>query len=132
MKITRRIISLAIILALSLSIAVSANATWSTGFENADLAIKLGIIEPEDFDPYDTVSVGQFTDMLSKAYNGSSADITVSGADKPASIGFIATAFEQATGVRIGDAPFWRYLSSGEYIAMIEAINLIIQTPVMG
>ena len=124
---TNKFFALALTLILALSLSVSVSASWSTGFANLDRAIELGIADC-DFDPYGTVTKGEFTDMLSKAFGDSAASVDTIGYDEPANIGFIALAYEQATGESIADAPFWRYLSSGDYIANIEAINLIIQS----
>lgn len=125
---TNKFFALALTLILILSLSVSVSASWSTGFANLDRAIELGIADC-DFDPYGTVTKGEFTDMLSKAFGDSATSVdTIVGCNEPANIGFIALAYEQATGESIADAPFWRYLSTGDYIANIEAINLVVQS----
>ena len=124
---TNKFFALALTLILALSLSVSVSASWSTGFANLDRAIELGIADC-DFNPYGTVTKGEFTDMLSKAFGDSAASVDTIGYDEPANIGFIALAYEQATGESIADAPFWRYLSTGDYIANIEAINLVVQS----
>ena len=115
-----------------LALAIPAQAsTWSTGYDNADRAIALGIAN-DNVDLYATVTVGEFTDMLTRAFTGDIADSSnLPGADTPANIHFIKLAYENTTGLKMDEAPFWRFLSSGEYIATIEAINLIVQCPAL-
>lgn len=128
MKTIRSIVAFTLIV-LAISCSIPAQASWSTGFPNADRAIELGIVAA-DFDPYATVTMGEFADMLSRAYYGDSAtsNAGIPGADQPATTGYITAAYEAVTGQQIGSAPFWRYLSSGDYIATIEAVNLIVQS----
>ena len=130
MKTIKNTIALALTLVLSLSLfSLSAQASWSTGYPNVDRAIELGIVA-DDVDLYSTVTKGEFADMLSRAYYSDSAtsNAGIPGADQPANIGYITVAYEAVTGRQIGSAPFWRCLSSGDYIATIEAVNLIVQS----
>lgn len=129
MKIKNIVCVLSLIIAIFLSTSVTAQASWSTGYGNVDQAIELGIVA-DDVDLYSTVTKGEFADMLSKAYYGDSttSNAGIPGADEPASMAYIAIAYETITGQWIGNAPFWRYLSSGDYVAMVEAINLIVQS----
>lgn len=116
-----------------LSIAiVPANAAVATGFTTLDKAFARDIVTADatgHYDPYATVTKGEFSDMLARAYSKNYAPAEPSiGYDEPANLGFIAAAYEAASGQSIEDAPFWRYLSTGDYIARIEAVNLVIQS----
>lgn len=132
MKTNKFAVSMVMALVITLSLAIPANASVATGFTALDKAFARDIVTADatgHYDPYATVTKGEFSDMLARAYHEDYVPTAPSaGYDEPANMGFITAAYEAASGQSIGDAPFWRYLSTGDYIARIEAVNLIVQS----
>ena len=126
-----RFVLMTIMAIVTLTVTCSAATGGPNGYAGENY--KINAITGVDFRPYNTVTVGEFSDMLARAMFGDSADVSVDEdyADKPATISFIAEAYQSATGESLADAPLWRTISSGEYVASIEAARLIIQSPLM-
>lgn len=125
-----------IILAIAVLMSITTApcfASVATGYENLDIAIMRGIVKSDAdgrYDAYATVTKGEVTDMFCKAYhiNYAAGQNVDPAASEPATIDFIRMAYEATTGENLADAPLWRTVSTGNYVARIEAVNLIVQS----
>lgn len=129
MKKTCKFISLVFAIVLILSaVTVSAQASHLTGYPNVDKAVFLGIID-NSFDLYATATVSTVSDLFARAYGNPAANTSsFENADTPATLDFIKMAYEATTGKSFDAATFWRYMSTGDYIANIELVNLVMQS----
>lgn len=128
-----KIISLVLSLTLVLALTAPAHASVATGNPVLDEAFELGIVKADDAGHYrekDVLTKGEFSDMLSRAFlDDPTADSNgIAHADEPATIDFIKMAYETATGLSLDAAPTWRDLSTGDYVARIEGVNLVVKT----
>ncbi|MBQ6375534.1 hypothetical protein IJJ37_01200 [Candidatus Saccharibacteria bacterium] len=134
-KLTSLILSLMAILSL---LSVSASASFVIEHEDLAKAYELGLVRQDElnhFNPYGpewitTATKADVSDLFTRAFldNPTADTKDIAHMDEPATIAFIAMAYESATGLKLEDAPHWRYLSSGDYVAAIEVVSLAIAT----
>ena len=110
-----RFVLMTIMAIVTLTVTCSAATGGPNGYAGENY--KINAITGVDFRPYNTVTVGEFSDMLARAMFGDSADVSVDEdyADKPATISFIAEAYQSATG-NIGVRKFIKGESKNEKI----------------